>query len=378
MMLSKGIYNSTFPNQNLTGYVSSSYKGKNGVYKGKDKAGDEVIALPMNLNSAFQNLIKEVCKPARTRDGFKCPDAPAVQPIDRFNKLKESLAEFRVELKGVIYNSLPNSADRLICDALLSQVDDIVIKLEELPKHPTYGSILEPRGAETLPTSMVLQSLKKCTEPLSTAIESETEQTFTIYSKVGGRSSTFANVLKMEARVAHLENDVLGDVMSKEIPFPDLENGIQFLLKRLTTVYRQGVPKLSDLLRSLNEKLQDPNRTYSTHTKDLYKVGVVIEPREDPNHKKIDTLYTKYIRGGSKFDLLRCAVKRIDNLGVAHVALAKLINRVNSAADEHTEVMNSIASYGKTLRDVDENLRRNELQMFRNFKAVSARCENLE
>lgn len=351
------------------------------MYKGKDKTVGKLISEPLDMNAAFAKLMHETSKPSRTRNTLTNFKKQAVKPLDRFNKLNDSLVEFQGELKSVIDNSLPNSADRLICDALLTQVNDIVVKLDELTKHPTYGGILKPRGSETLPTSMVLQSLKKCTEPLSTAVESEGEQTVTLYSKVGGgMDNTFCKALDMEARVAHLESDVLGDCMSKEIPFPDLIEAIQFLHKRITTVwsvYRQGQPPLSDMLRSLNEKLTD-NPRYHSQTKDYLKMGNVHEPVEDPNNKKVDALYKKFKKGNEKLDLLRSTVRRIDNLGVVHVCLAKLVDRVNSAVDEHAEVMNSISSYRKTLRDTDENLKRNEKQMLQNFEAVSKRCARLE
>jgi len=378
-------YGSTFQNQNVTGYVSSTFKGKNGMYKAKDKTVGKLISEPLDMNAAFAKLMHETSKPSRTRETLTNFKKQAVKPLDRFKKLKDSLVDFQGELKSVIDNSLPNSADRLICDALLTQVNGIVVKLDELTKHPTYGGILKPSGAETLPTSMVLESLKKCTEPLSTAAESEGEQTFTIYSKVGGgMDNTFCKALDMEARVAHLENDVLGDCMSKEIPFPDLMQAIKFLHKRITTVwsvYRQGQPPLSDMLRSLNEKLTNTHGGlggyHHSHTKDYLK-GNVLEPAEDPNNKKVDALYKKFKKGNEKLDLLRSTVRRIDNLGVVHVCLAKLVDRVNSAVDEHAEVMNSISSYRKTLRDTDENLKRNEKQMLQNFEAVSKRCARLE
>jgi len=381
MARTKAWYGSAFPNQNVTGYMSSTFKGKNGIYKAKDKKVGELISEPLDMNAAFAKLMQETSKPSRIRDTFTHFKKQPVKPIDRFNRLKDSLVEFQGELKSVIDNSLPNSADRLICDALLTQVNYIVVKLDGLTKHSTYGDILKPRGSETLPTSMVLESLKKCAEPLSTGVESEGEQTFTIYSKVGGgMDNTFCKALEMEARVAHLESDVLGDCMSKEIPFPDLIEAIQFLHKRITTVwsiYRAGQPPLSDKLRSLNEKLTENRGYHSHHTKDYLKVGN-LEPTEDPNNKKVDALYKKFKKGKEKLDLLRSTVRRIDNLGVAHVCLAKLVDRVNCAVDEHAEVMNNISSYRKTLRDTDENLKRNEKQMLQNFEAVSKRCARLE
>jgi len=340
--------------------------------------GDEVINEPMDLNSALKNLMKEVSRPSRSRT-YKPIVKTSINPTKRLEKLKESLVDFQSELKSIINNSFPNTSDRLICGALLTQVDDMVNSLDELPKHTRYGPILESRGAEVLPTSMVLESLIRSREPLSVPEQSESEKTFSIYSRGKLGRDIFTNALEIEARIAHLENDVVGDSMSKVIPFPDLRNAIQFLLKRLNTVWRK--PQKSDLIRSLNDKLSDPSRSLQEHAKDFakeYMKGVVVIEREDPNNKKIDELYSKFKRGATKLDLLRGAVRRIDSLSSIHVCLSKIVSRVNAAVDEHSELMKSISSYGRTLRELGENLRRNEKQMLRNIEAINSRCSALE
>lgn len=351
----------------------------------------------MNVQAAFETMYKEATRPRRTRLKRPKPTVrellkpkPRVDPPLRLQELQTNLDAYKKELQAIVDDSLPNTADSLICNALKTQADDMLTKLHDLPKNKAIGSLFKPGGADPIPTEEVLASLKRCTEPLPERPAPPEEQTWDLLAKVTQPTRPFVCTgLELENRVSHLEGKCVGDHLAQKVNFPDLISAVQFTAKRLDSVYRsvksrgrvtrfdkfrQELAKLEEDLLPKNSSRYWSASTY-TRTQD-FLLG--LEPKEDPDEKKIDELLSIFTKGAPRMEGLRRVATRFETLAGVHTCLARFIGDVNSAVDEHAKLLEEVQQYREVLRRSIESFQTNERMMRENWEAVEKRVQALD
>jgi len=373
------------PNQGITGVHHKRHKAVQG------KVEDELV----DVQKAYETLFKEASRPRRTRqrtdaadDNWQKPQ-PRLNPNARLEELLKSLDEYRVELQSVVEDSEPNTADRLICQAMHTQAGDMITRLKDFTKHPTYGDLFKPGGTDPIPTEKVLASLKLCQTPLAEPPAPTDKPTYDVLMRNHQpERPAVCTGLELENRVYRLESKCVGDYLSQKVNYPDLLSAVEFTKTRLETVYRSAklrrhnsskFEKMTVDLRKLEDALyQRPNfGRYGQESRFQDHLFGLMEQKEDPDEKKLAVLTETFNKGAPKIAALRRVTERFECLADVHTCLGTFIGDVVTSVDAHSRLLEEVQQYREVLRRSIESFQTNERKMRENFAKLDERLKAL-